>query len=508
MSVGEPASAEPLLVLDQARKSFGPVRALADGSITLYPGEAHALLGENGAGKSTLVKILAGVHRQDSGELIVGGQSMTFNGPAASKAAGISIIYQEPTLFPDLSVAENIFMGRQPLVAGRRIDRRAMNRGAAAVFARLGVTLDPERLARGLSVADQQIVEIAKALSLDAKVLVMDEPTAALTQVEVDRLFDVMKTLRSQGAAVLFISHRLEEVFASCQRVTIMRDGSFVSTAPIAELTIDSIIRQMVGRNLESLYPKTATEPGDVVLDVDNLHSAGVFTGISFQVRRGEIVALAGLVGAGRSEVARAIFGIDGYDGGVVKVNGKVLHGGSPRAAMAAGIALVPEDRRQQGLVMDLGVDQNVALASLGRLSSGGLIRRSSERKMALDWAKQLQLKFGRLKNAVSTLSGGNQQKVVLGKWLARKPSLLIIDEPTRGIDVGTKAEVHRILDGLVARGMAILMISSELPEVLGMADRILVLREGHLTASMPRSEADEDSVMRAATLQITEPAA
>jgi rhamnose transport system ATP-binding protein len=333
----------------------------------------------------------------------------------------------------------------------------------------------------------------------------MDEPTAALTQVEVNRLFEVMKTLRSQGAAVMFISHRLEEVFASCQRVTIMRDGNFVSTAPIEDLTIDDIIRSMVGRNLESLFPKTITEPGAVVLEVEHLNSAGVFTDISFRVRRGEIVALAGLVGAGRSEVARAIFGIDPYDSGVVKVNGKVLRHHSPRAAMAAGIALVPEDRRQQGLVMDLSIDQNVALASLSRLSKGGLIARSSERNLALEWAQRLQLKFGKMRNPVATLSGGNQQKVVLGKWLARNPSLLIIDEPTRGIDVGTKAEVHRILDGLVAEGMAILMISSELPEVLGMADRVLVIREGHLSANMSRSEADEDSVMRAATLHATE---
>ncbi|SDO49799.1 monosaccharide ABC transporter ATP-binding protein, CUT2 family [Nakamurella panacisegetis] len=499
---------EPLLVLERATKSFGPVRALENGSVTLYPGEAHALLGENGAGKSTLVKILAGVHRQDSGELTVDGQLVDFSGPAASKAAGVSIIYQEPTLFPDLTVAENIFMGRQPLRGGRRIDRGAMNRAATAVFGRLGVDLDPDRLARGLSVADQQIVEIAKALSLDAKVLVMDEPTAALTQVEVDRLFEVMKTLRAQGAAVMFISHRLEEVFASCQRVTIMRDGNFVTTAPIEDLTIDDIIRSMVGRNLESLFPKTVTEPGETVLEVENLSSAGVFTDISFQVRRGEIVALAGLVGAGRSEVARAVFGIDPYDSGTVKLNGKVLHGGSPRAAMTAGIALVPEDRRQQGLVMDMAIDQNMALASLSSLSRGGLISRSSERGLALNWAGQLQLKFGRMKNPVSTLSGGNQQKVVLGKWLARRPSLLIIDEPTRGIDVGTKAEVHRILDRLVSEGMAILMISSELPEVLGMADRVLVIREGRLTASLTRDEANEDSVMRAATLQSTEDAA
>ena len=505
----EPSQSVPLLELDHATKSFGAVKALIDGSVTLYPGEAHALLGENGAGKSTLVKIMAGVHQPDGGELRVDGRPTVLSGPAASRAAGISIIYQEPTLFPDLTVAENIFMGRQPLGRARAIDRTAMNAGAREVFARLGVALDPDRQARGLSVADQQIVEIAKALSLDAKVLVMDEPTAALTNVEVQRLFDVMTTLRTQGAAVLFISHRLEEVFASCQRVTIMRDGKFVRTAPVQDVTIDDIIRSMVGRDLDSLFPKTETAPGEVVLEVKDLNQVGVFHDISFDVRRGEIVALAGLVGAGRSEVARAVFGIDKHTSGSVVLNGKQMPNGSPQAAMDAGMALVPEDRRQQGLVMDLGVDQNVALASLGRLKRGGLIRRSSERSLAATWAERLQLKFGRLKNPVSTLSGGNQQKVVLGKWLAREPSLLIIDEPTRGIDVGTKAEVHRILDGLVADGMAVLMISSELPEVLGMADRVLVLHEGRITARLARAQADEDSVMRAASgLSQTEVAA
>jgi rhamnose transport system ATP-binding protein len=488
------------LVLEGAGKRFGAVVALEDGSITLHAGEAHALLGENGAGKSTMVKILAGVHQPDSGRLLIDGEPVTFSGPAASRAAGVSIIYQEPTLFPDLTVAENIFMGRQPLGTGHRIDRSAMNREARAVFARLGVVLDPERQARGLSVADQQIVEIAKALSLDARVLVMDEPTAALTNVEVQRLFDVMTTLRAQGAAVMFISHRLEEVFASCQRVTIMRDGRFIKTAPVEDLTVDDIIRSMIGRDLDALLPKTETLPGEVVLEVRDLNRTGVFSDISFTVRSGEIVALAGLVGAGRSEVARAIFGIDARTSGTVRLAGRDIPSGEPRAAMAAGIALVPEDRRQQGLVMDLGIDRNIGLPSLRRLSGFGLVRRSAERRLALDWAQRLQLKFGRLQNAVSTLSGGNQQKVVLGKWLARGPKLLIIDEPTRGIDVGTKAEVHRILDGLVANGLAVLMISSELPEVLGMADRILVIHEGRITAELSRAEADEDSVMRAAS--------
>ncbi|MDQ2813047.1 MAG: sugar ABC transporter ATP-binding protein [Actinomycetota bacterium] len=492
----------PRLALDQAAKAFGAVQALIDGSITLFPGEAHALVGENGAGKSTLVKILAGVYQPDSGTLSVDGQPVVLSGPIAARDTGISIIYQEPTLFPDLTVAENIFMGRQPLRAGRRIDRPAMNRGAGEIFTRLGVALDPQRQARGLSVADQQIVEIAKALSSRANVLVMDEPTAALTTVEVERLFEVIRALRREGAAVLFISHRLEEVFAICQRVTIMRDGRFVRTAAVREITVDEVIRSMVGRDLDMLFPKTATTAGEVVLQVDHLSREGVLYDISFSVRRGEIVALAGLVGAGRSEVARAIFGIDRRSAGVVSVRGQGLPNGSPLASMAAGVALVPEDRRQQGLVMDLGVDRNVALASLTRLSRFGLISRTRERDLAASWANRLQLKFGRLTSAVSTLSGGNQQKVVLAKWLARDPALLIIDEPTRGIDVGTKAEVHRILDGLVAGGLAVLMISSELPEVLGRADRILVMREGRISAELSRAEADEDSIMRAATGQ------
>ncbi|XAS76616.1 sugar ABC transporter ATP-binding protein [Dermatophilaceae bacterium Sec6.4] len=498
----------PTLVLDHAEKSFGAVQALADGRITLYPGEAHALLGENGAGKSTMVKILAGVHAPDAGVLTVDGEPRLFRGPAESKAAGISIIYQEPTLFPDLSVAENIYLGRQPLTTGRRIDRSKMEADAREVFARLGVALDPARVAKGLSVADQQIVEIAKALSLNSRVLVMDEPTAALTSVEVQRLFDVMATLREQGAAVMFISHHLEEVFASCQRVTIMRDGRFVSTAPVADLDVDTIIRAMVGRDLSSLFPKTVTTPGKPMLEVESLCSEGVFSDISFTVRSGEIVALAGLVGAGRTEVARAIFGIDTRTSGTVRVDGQELAAGDPRAAMAAGVGLVPEDRRQQGLVMDMGIDQNVGMASMKELRSKGLIRARSERRLASIWAKRLQLKFGRMSSPVSTLSGGNQQKVVLGKWLARNPSVLIIDEPTRGIDVGTKAEVHRILDSLVTNGMAILMISSELPEVLGMADRVVVLHEGRITAALDRADADEATVMRAASGLAQVPAA
>ena len=494
------AGGTPLLVVDHAQKSFGAVRALSDGSIELHAGEAHALVGENGAGKSTVVKILAGVHRPDGGRLLLDGVEVGFDNTAQSRAAGIAVIFQEPTLFPDLSVAENIFVGAQPLRAGRRIDRRRMRRDAVALFAELGVKLDPDRTARGLSIADQQIVEIAKALSTEARVIVMDEPTAALTLTEVERLFRIVETLRAAGSAVLFVSHRLEEVFALCQRVTVMRDGSHVLTKPIGEVTTEMVIHAMVGRDLAALFPKVEAERGETVLKVERLTREGVFFDVSFEVHRGEIVALAGLVGAGRSEVARVIFGIDRCDAGSVEINGVKLRGGSPTAAMAAGVGLVPEDRRQQGLIMDLSIERNVALASLRRVRRWLLIPFGSERRFALDWATRLQLKYGRMSNPVSTLSGGNQQKVVLAKWLAREPSVLIVDEPTRGIDIGTKAEVHRLLSDLAAKGVAVLMISSELPEVLGMADRVIVLYEGSVTGEFTRAEAGEHVIMQAAT--------
>jgi rhamnose transport system ATP-binding protein len=496
------AGQPPLLALTGIDKSFGAVAALRDVRLALYPGEAHALVGENGAGKSTLVKVLAGVHAPDAGTLTVDGEPRVFTGPADALAAGIAVIYQEPTLFPDLSVAENIFIGRQPLRGLRRIDRDAMRAASARLFARLGVHLDPDRPARGLSIADQQLVEIAKALSYDARVLVMDEPTAALSGVEVDRLFAVVRALRDHGAAVLFISHRFDEVFALCQRITVMRDGRWVSSDPTADLTVDQVVRRMVGREVSSLYPKQEAEIRDVVLDVRGLTRRGVFEDVSFAVRGGEIVALAGLVGAGRSEVVRAVFGVDRYDAGEVRVAGHRLPPGKPAAAIAAGLALVPEDRRQQGLVMELSVERNATLTRRWSLARFGILRRAAEYRSARDWTRRLQVKAGRLSDPVSTLSGGNQQKLVLAKWLSTTPTVLIVDEPTRGIDVGTKAEVHRLLSQLAADGVAVVMVSSELPEVLGMADRVLVMHEGRLVSEIPRDRADEESVMFAATGQ------
>ncbi|MDP9153997.1 MAG: sugar ABC transporter ATP-binding protein [Pseudomonadota bacterium] len=489
----------PRLELRHASKSFGRVRALGYGSLALWPGEVHALLGENGAGKSTLVKLLAGVYQPDSGELLVDGVARTFANPAEARDAGLAVIYQEPTLFADLSIAENIYMGRQPRDRIGRIRYDEMNREVDALLQSLGVNLRAERLVRGLSIADQQVVEIAKALSLNANVLIMDEPTAALSLTEVERLFAIVRALRERDAAILFITHRLDEVFALTQRLTIMRDGMKVFDSMTTDMTIDSIVSKMVGRDLDTFYPKADVPPGEVRLSVRGLTRDGVFKNISFDVHAGEIVALAGLVGAGRSEVARAIFGIDPVDAGEVKIAGKALQLGRPQAAVRAGLALVPEDRRAQGLALELSIARNASLTVLGRLVKHGLISARSETNLASDWGKRLRLKASDLDAPVGTLSGGNQQKVVLGKWLATGPKVLIIDEPTRGIDVGAKAEVYKTLADLVREGMAVLMISSELPEVLGMADRILVMHEGRISADIPRADANEERVMSAA---------
>jgi len=495
-----PGAGDAVLELRDVAKSFGAVAALRSGSLTVERGSIHALVGENGAGKSTLVKIVAGVHRRDAGVFRFRGADVDFGSTAESKAAGIAVIYQEPTLFPDLSVTENIFMGRQILGRGRRIDRAAMYAEARRIFDRLGVRLDPRRPARGLSIADQQIIEIAKAISLDASLLIMDEPTAALSGVEVERLFAVARSLRDEGRGIVFISHRFDEVFDLCDTVTVMRDGEYISTDRIAATNVDEIVARMVGREVAELFPKTPAQRGDVVLEVEGLSSAGVFHDVSFSVRAGEIVGLAGLVGAGRSEIARAIFGVDGYDSGTVRLMGRPVPRRNVRAAIRAGMAFVPEDRRKQGLVTESSVARNIASVVRGGLAKAGFLTAAAENRAARPWAGRLEVKTAALDMAATTMSGGNQQKVVIAKWLATDPKLLIIDEPTRGIDVGTKAEVHRLLSDLAGQGVAILLISSELPEVLGMADRVLVVCEGEITADIERAEATPEKVMHAAT--------
>jgi rhamnose transport system ATP-binding protein len=492
--------ARPTLELRDVSKAFGAVIALRSGSLALRPGSIHALVGENGAGKSTLVKIMAGLYQRDSGDFEMEGSPVDFKTTAEAKAAGIAVIYQEPTLFPDLSVTENVFMGRQPVGRFRRIDRKAMRTEVRRLIDRLGVRINPDRPAEGLSIADQQIIEIAKAISLDAKVLIMDEPTAALSGVEVERLFAVARSLRDEGRALMFISHRFDEVFALCDTITVMRDGAYISTDAAANTSVPEIVRRMVGRDVHDLFPKQETTIGSPLLAVEDLNMPGVFHDINFTVRAGEIVGLAGLVGAGRSEVARAVFGVDPHASGRVTLGGKPVPPRNPSAAMALGLALVPEDRRKQGLVIDSTVGENITAAIRGQLSKLGLITTAMENAAAQVWASRLEVKTRSLDAIAGTLSGGNQQKVVLGKWLATHPKVLIIDEPTRGIDVGTKAEVHRMMSELAGQGLGVLMISSELPEVLGMADRVLVMREGRITAELSRDEANSESVMFAAT--------
>ena len=490
---------ELLLQMSGVQKRFGGAIALRGTDLKIRAGEIHALLGENGAGKSTMLKILAGVHINDGGTIKLGSKDFITGSPQASIEQGIAVIYQEPSLFLDLSLAENVFIGRQPK-KGALIDWKFAQKEAARLFKELGVELNPKRQARGLSIADQQVVEIAKALSMNANIILMDEPTAALSASEVERLMTVMKALKAANKAVIFVSHRLDEVFAISDYITVMRDGATVSENPVDKTDLQKVIKEMVGRELTELFPKTDNKIGEVVLEVNDLTNPAYFRNISFNVRKGEIVALAGLVGAGRSEVARAIFGVDKYESGSVKINGKALPAGSPVAAMKEKIALVPEDRRQQGLFMMAGVNRNISMESFSHLVDRGLINFKRERELTSTWKEKLSIKFANQADPVERLSGGNQQKTVLAKWLATNPDLLIVDEPTRGIDVATKADVHRLINQAASEGKAVLMISSELPEVLGMADRIIVMREGRQVAELSRKEATQEKVIAAAT--------
>lgn len=491
-----------IIELSGISKQFGAVQALRSVNLSLYAGEVHALVGENGAGKSTLVKILAGIHRPDSGTMKFDGEVVELRSPTQAQALGIAVVPQEPMLFPDLDVAENVFMGRHPRDRFGRVDWKRMYREVDQLLASLDVSLSSHTPVQGLSVAEQQLVEIAKALSLQARVLVLDEPTAALSTHEVEELFAIVRQLRERDVAILFVSHRLEEVFAIADRLTVFRDGTHIITAPVREITTDDIIKHMVGRELSTLFPKGEAEIGEVVLEVRHLTRPGVFADVSFQLRRGEILGFAGLVGAGRTEVARVLFGIDRAGSGEVWLKGKQAHIRSPRQAMTNGIAYVPEDRHQQGLVMNFSIASNVTLPILQQVSRLGLVNPRREQRIASEYSHQLHVRSTGVGQLVNALSGGNQQKVVLGKWLATEPAVLILDEPTRGIDVGAKAEVHRIISELAARGMAIILISSELPEVLAMADRVLVLHEGSVTGTFSRSEATQERVMLAATGQ------
>jgi rhamnose transport system ATP-binding protein len=496
-SASRPAA--PRVELRSISKRFGATQALLDVSVTVAPGEIHALVGENGAGKSTLVKILAGVHVPDAGEILLDGDAVAIRSPAQARALGIAVVHQEPRLFPDLSVAENVFMANPP-TNRLGIDWGAMGEAATELFRELDVQIEPGALVRGLSMADQQLIEIAKALSIDAGLLILDEPTASLSLHETERLFAIVHRLTARGTAVLFVSHRLEEVFALCERATVLRDGRHVITADTAELDTAELIRHMVGRTV-TLFPKADSEAGDVLLDVDGLGRSGVFGDVSFSARAGEILGFAGLVGAGRTEVARVLFGIDRADSGTIQLDGRPVGFHSPDQALAAGVAYLPEDRHQNGLVLDFPITANVSLPILQRLFPRLVVRRSVEERLAEEQAARLSVRMQGVDQLVASLSGGNQQKVVLAKWLASEPRLLILDEPTRGIDIGAKVEVHRIISELAASGLAIILISSDLPEVLAMSDRILVMHEGAVTAELSRG-ASEEQVMFAATGQ------
>jgi rhamnose transport system ATP-binding protein len=495
---------ENILELKNISKSFSGVEVLHNVSFELRPGEVLALLGENGAGKSTLVKIITGVHHPDKGEILLNGEPVHFSDARESRQAGIAAIYQELSLFPDLDVAENIFVGRQPVTTGGRVDWRKLYAEAGKLLESLAVKLDLKQKARTLSIAQQQMVEIARAFSIKAQILIMDEPTSSLTLHEVDDLFRLVRRLRSEGTAIIFISHRLEELYSLADRVTVLRDGSYVDTRAMKEVTRDDLIRMMVGRTITNLFPKQEVRAGDVILKLENLSRAGSFHDVSLELRRGEILGLAGLVGAGRTNVARAIFGVEPATGGSIQIDSRDVVITSPQQAIGLGLAYVPEDRQLHGLIPAMPLTPNISLPMLPHYAQNGWLRDKLERKSAYNAARQMEVRANNIWQLARELSGGNQQKVVLAKWLSTNPRILILDEPTRGIDVGTKAAVHGLMSKLASEGMAILMISSELPEILGMSDRVIVMREGHVTGHFSRAEATQENIISAATQTVT----
>jgi ABC-type sugar transport system ATPase subunit len=490
----------PLLEMRGIEKTFPGVRAIRRGEIELRAGEVHALLGENGAGKSTLIKVLAGAHRADAGRICIDGTAVQFATPHDAQRAGVAVIYQEFNLVPALSARENIFLGREHARAGfiRKTEEHA---AARDLFRRLAADIDPEVPCRALSVAQQQLVEIAKALAQKARILVMDEPTAALPTHEVEKLLAIVRDLSAQGLGIIYVSHRLDEVFAVCDRATVMRDGEHIATKPLPELTRERLIELMVGRKLESEFPKRPAQIGGERLVVRGLNRGRAVRDVSFSLRRGEVLGLTGLVGSGRTEVARLLFGADRADAGQIMLDGRELRLRSPRDAIRAGICLLTEDRKHQGLVLGLPVRENFGLPNLRRFSRAGFIRERLERRAFAGFVESLRIKIPHQEQLARNLSGGNQQKVVLAKWLQSNSEIVLIDEPTRGIDVGAKFEIYQLMNALVASGKAVLMISSELPEVLGMSDRILVMRDGRLAGEIAdAAAATQEQILELAT--------
>lgn len=488
---------EPVLVAEHVSKSFPGVVALDDVSFDIRVGEVNALVGENGAGKSTLIKIMAGSHAPDSGRILVDGVPLEAT-PASAHRAGIATIHQDSNLVPNMTVAENIMLGHWPTRFGV-ISRREQMRTAQAAIARVAPQLSPDKLAHRLSPAEAQLVEIARAISESSRVLIMDEPTTSLSGREIDQLFDVVEELKSQGMGIVFVSHWLEEVFRIADRITVLRDGLLVGSRRASELDADAVIRLMVGRGVDHVQA-TQREPGATVLKVRGLSRIGVIDDVSFDVKAGEIVTLAGLVGAGRTELANCIFGIDPYDSGTVEVAGVRFAPGDPITAIEAGVGLVPEDRRHQALVPNLSVSTNATLAVLRRIAPVGVISQRLEQEAFATATRSVSVKMSSPHVPISTLSGGNQQKVVLGRWLARGPKLLILDEPTKGIDVGAKAEISDIILRLASEGTAILLISSEMPEVIALSDRVLVMRSGRIVGELERAAISPEAVVALAT--------
>jgi rhamnose transport system ATP-binding protein len=490
----------PLLQISHVSKAFAGVQALDDVSFELRPGEVHALIGENGAGKSTLIKLITGAHQPDSGTLSVQGKLVDDNDPVTAKRLGIACIYQQPALFPDLTVAENLALNLERGGPWRIVNWKQRHQQAERLLKRVGAHIAPDATVKQLSMPQQQLVEIAGALGADARIVIMDEPTASLAETEVANLHKVIGELKSQGVGIIYVSHRLEELFGIADRVTVLRDGTLVTTRSMAEVTQPDLIRLMVGREISAVFPKQDVPLGDVLLEVRDLCCSAEGTNhVSFHVRAGEILGLIGLVGAGRTELARTLFGLTPADSGSIVLRGETLSIRTPADAVANGIAYVPEDRRRHGVILDLPVSQNSTLAILKQMSTCGLLSFSRERDLASSYVSKLLIKTASLESPVGNLSGGNQQKVALARWLATKPSVLILDEPTQGIDVGAKSEIHRLMGELARNGLAIIMISSELPEVLGMSDRIAVMRGGTIIGEFTRAEATQEKILHLA---------
>lgn len=493
-------SSTPLVRMHGISKSFGPVSVLRDVSFELLPGEIHALMGENGAGKSTLMKILTGLYQADTGQIEVDGHQQTIRSTTQAEHLGIAIIHQELNLIRELTVAENLFLGRELTGFGGVLKRAEMNKLAQTYLAHLACDIDPSTEVSCLSIGQQQMIEIARALSLNARVLIMDEPTAALTDREIETLFKVIRDVREQGVGVVYVSHRMEEIFALCDRISVLRDGQFVGTQNICDTSFEQVVQQMVGRELTERFPARTVKLGEERLRLENLSNDGCIQGVNLTVHAGEVVALAGLMGAGRTEVARTLFGLNRSTSGQIWVDGKQIKPKSPAEAIRAGIGFVTEDRKVQGLILGLTVRENITLPAVPTLGKSGIVARQTEHSLVADFINKLKIRTRDAELEVRALSGGNQQKVVLAKWLALKPKVLILDEPTRGVDVGGKAEIYHIINQLAAAGVAVLMISSELPEVLGVSDRVVVMHERRVAGELTTADATQESVMHLAT--------